>query len=139
MICLAALSRGLALNQDDLLREGEGMWQLPLAVGEWTSTSEWVGCSPWGCLTHQGLPETSVTAGPVVGSQSQSRLCAEQRQLPGTALPPSLPLPAPPHPVFLTVSAKAGAALWGPVAGGLLLQLQCSVLVTGTVAPWSEL
>lgn len=62
---------------------------------------------------------------------------------PGAPPPPSLPLPASPHLVFLTVSPQAVATLWATVASGLLLRFyvgdrQCCSLVKVVSVPHSR-
>lgn len=114
---------------------GSSLWQWvsgPVPVGGWAA-------APGAAWPTRGSQRHPWLLGQLWALKARADGVLSRGSCPGTALPASLPLPAPPHPVFLTVSAKAVAALRGPVAGGPLLQLQCSVLVTGSVAPWSEL
>lgn len=109
--------------------------------GDWTSPSvEWAAapCAAW---PTRGFQRHSILLGnwgyrwrPLAGSHSYNRLYAEQRQLSWS--PSSIPRPACLSPPCVPyVSPGAGATLWAIVAGGCCFG---SMLVTGSVAPWSK-
>lgn len=119
--------------------EGRGCsllwWWLDQSISEWAAAP----CAAW---PTRGFQRHSILLGNWgyrwrhLRALTATTDCMLSRgSCPGAPPPPSLALPASPHLVFLTVSPQAGATLWAIVAGGCCFG---SMLVTGSVAPWSK-
>lgn len=143
VITVTCPCRGLALNPDELLSGREG--DVASFGGDWTSPPV-SGLQP---LVLPDLPgasrdiqycwATEDTGGATCGLSQLQDCMLSRGSCPGAPPPPSLPLPASPHLVFLTVSPQAVATLWAR----LLLRFyvgdrQCCSLVKVVSVPHSR-